>query len=258
MRELLDDAHANREAGLGRAQAPKRADLPKRFYRDVGVAETNAGYAVSLDRRSPRTPGQKPVVVAHRALAEAMAQEWAGQGDFIDPETMPVVRLINSAIEAGPERLVALREEVVKYAGTDLMLYRADAPAELVAEQERLWDEALVRLARHFSVAFQPTIGILHQAQPEATLRTLAQSLETATLIEAAALVSLTGLTGSGLLVLGLREHLMTPEEVWEAAHVDEDHNIRLWGAVAEATERRQKRRREFDAALLVLTIERG
>lgn len=258
MRELLDDAHANREAGLGRAQAPKRADLPKRFYKDVGVAETNAGYAVSLDGRSPRTPGQKPVVVAHRALAEAMAQEWAGQGDFIDPETMPVVRLINSAIEAGPERLVALREEVVKYAGTDLMLYRADAPAELVAEQERLWDEALVRLARHFSVAFQPTIGILHQAQPEATLRTLAQSLEAATLIEAAALVSLTGLTGSGLLVLGLRERLMTPEEVWEAAHVDEDHNIRLWGAVAEATERRQKRRREFDAALLVLTIEQG
>jgi chaperone required for assembly of F1-ATPase len=61
------------------------------------------------------------------------------------------------------------------------------------------------------------------------------------------------GITGSGLLVLALRAGLLSADEVWTAAHVDEDHNIRLWGEVAEATARRAKRRRDFDAAVRVL-----
>ena len=258
MRDLLDDAHEHRTDGMGRAQAPNRRDLPKRFYKEVGVVGVAGGYAVALDGRSPRTPGQKPVIVPIEALAETMAGEWAAQGEFIDPETMPVVRLVNSAIEGGEERLQALRDEVVKYAASDLLLYRADTPAELVAEQERLWDDVLVRLARHLSIAFQPTIGIVHQAQPEPTLRRLSSALDDVLLIEAAALVLLVGLTGSGLLVIALREKLISAEEVWAAAHVDEDHNIRLWGAVEEATERRAKRRRDFEAALRVLDLTRA
>ncbi len=258
MREFLEDAHQHRNDGYGRAQAHVKENLPKRFYKEVGVGSAPGGFAVTLDGRSPRTPGQKPVVVPQQALAEAMAVEWAAQGEFIDPETMPVVRLVNSAIEAGEERLLALRDEIVKYAGNDLLLYRADSPRELVAEQERVWDAALVKLARHFGIGFQPTIGILHQDQPQPTLERLAASLHDLALIESVALNSLTGITGSGLLTIALREHLMTPDEVWQSAHVDEDYNIRLWGEVEEATERREKRRKDFDAAVRVLEIVRG
>ena len=49
----------------------------------------------------------------------------------------------------------------------------------------------------------------------------------------------------------------MTAEEVWTAAHVDEDYNVRLWGEVAEATDRRTKRRLDFDAAVRVLELVR-
>lgn len=255
MREFLEDAHQHRNDGYGRAQHLNKVELPKRFYKEVGVGTVPGGFAVTLDGKSPRTPGRVPVVVATRPLAEAMSTEWAAQGEFIDPATMPVTRLVNSAVEAGLERLPALREEIVKYAGNDLLLYRADTPRELVAEQERVWDDALVRLARHFDVAFQPTIGILHQPQPAATIERLAASLSNAGLVEAVALNSLTGITGSGLLVIALREGLMTPDEVWAAAHLDEDHNIRLWGEVEEATDRRQKRRRDFDAAVQVLGL---
>jgi chaperone required for assembly of F1-ATPase len=151
-----------------------------------------------------------------------------------------------------------LRAEIVKYAGNDLLLYRADHPRELVAEQERLWDAALVLLARRFEIGFQPTIGILHQPQPAPTLERLAASLADTNLIEAVTLNSLTGITGSGLLAIALREGLMSAEDVWTAAHVDEDHNIRLWGEVHEAKDRREKRRLEFDAAVEVLEIVRG
>jgi chaperone required for assembly of F1-ATPase len=255
MREFLEDAYEHREDGYGRAQHLNKVELPKRFYKEVGIGSAPGGYAVTLDGKTPRTPGQVPVVVPQQALAEAMAAEWAAQGEFIDPKVMPIVRLVNSAIEAGEERLPALRAEIVKYAGNDLLLYRADTPRELIAEQERVWDAALVKLARHFEIGFQPTIGILHQPQPALTLERLAGSVADVPLIEVVALNSLTGLTGSGLLAIALREGLMTPEEVWTAAHVDEDHNIRLWGEVDEARERRAKRRLEFDAAIRVLEL---
>ena len=258
MREFLEDAEAHRSDGYGRAQHLNKVELPKRFNREVGVGTVGDGFAVTLDGKTPRTPGQKPVVVPQQDLALAMATEWAAQVEHIDPAKMPVVRLVNSAIEAGEERHEDLRAEIVKYAGNDLLLYRADHPRELVAEQERVWDAALVLLARHFDVGFQPTIGILHQPQPTPTLDRLSAALADTSLIEAVALNSLTGLTGSGLLSVALRERLMSAEDVWTAAHVDEDHNIRLWGEVHEATERREKRRKEFDAAVKVLEIVRG
>ena len=258
MREFLDDADAHRTDGYARAKAHARQELPKRFYKDVGVAAVPGGYAVTLDGKSPRTPGLKPVAVPLEPIASAMATEWAGQGTHIDPEIMPMVRLINSAVEVGEEHVPALRAEIIKFAGNDLLLYRADTPQELVAAQERVWDAVLVKLARHFGIGFQPTIGITHQPQPAPTLERLAASLGEADVVELVALNSITGIAGSGLLAIALREGLTDAEEVWTAAHVDEDHNIRLWGAVEEATERRVKRKRDFDAAVRLLEMVRA
>jgi chaperone required for assembly of F1-ATPase len=255
MREFLDDAHAHRDDGYGRAQAHARRELPKRFYKDANAIPFEGGFAVGLDGRVPRTPGMKHVVVPSEALAKMMASEWASQGDLIDPETMPLVRLVNSAVEAGEEARPGLRAEIVKYAGNDLMLYRADAPEALVRRQEQMWDDVLVKLARHFGVSFQPTIGIVHQPQPGSTLTKLEHALEAEPLLPLTAMNAVTSITGSGLLALALRHGLLAPEAAWAAAHVDEDHNISLWGEVEEITERRAKRRKEFDAAVRLLEI---
>jgi chaperone required for assembly of F1-ATPase len=258
LREFLEDAHQHRDDGYGRAQRQLNANLPRRFYKEVGVGAVGDGFSVTLDGKTPRTPGQKLVIVPYRPIAETMAAEWAEQGEMIDPEHMPTVRLINSAIEAGDERVPALRAEVVKYAANDLLLYRAESPQSLVDEQEKHWDAALVKLARHFGIGFQPTVGIVHQPQPKPTLDRLTQAVADIGLIESVAMVSLVGITGSGLLVIAQREKLLTPDEVWTAAHVDEDHNIRLWGAVDEATSRRDKKRIDYDAALKVLEAIRA
>lgn len=255
MREFLDDAHQHREDGYGRAQAHVKQQLPKRFYKDATVAAVEGGFAATLDGRVPKTPGLKQVVMPSAAIAEAVAAEWAVQGEFIDPRTMPMTRLVNSAVEAGEEAMPALREEIVKYAGNDLLLYRADAPATLVKQQEDVWDEALVKLARRFGVSFQPTIGIVHQLQPPATLARLGEALASETLFPLTALNAVTSITGSGLLALALRHRLLDAERVWRAAHVDEDHNIALWGEVEEITVRRAKRRAEFDAAAQLLEL---
>ena len=252
MRDQLEDAHQHSDAGLGRAQRIKR-DLPKRFYKEVGVAPVDGGFTVTLDGRPAKTPSRMPVVVPVAEIATVMAEEWAAQGEFINPDPMPMVRLINSAVESGEKMIPAFREEVLKFAAGDMLLYRAEAPQDLVAAQEASWDAALVTLARHFGVSFQPTIGVIHQAQPAVTLARLGEALQEQGLLTMTALVSITGLTGSGLLAIGLLHKLFDRDQVWAAAHVDEDHQIRFWGQDEEAAERRATRRLEFDTAVNVV-----
>ncbi|MHA6299348.1 ATP12 family chaperone protein [Devosia sp. CAU 1758] len=254
MRDQLEEAHKHGDDGYGRAQHLNRVELPKRFYKNVDVARGEDGYSVTLDGRAVRTPGKKiPVIVPMLSIAQAMASEWVAQGEFIDPGSMPHVRLINSALESGDEMVPAFRAEIGKFAAGDLLLYRADSPLELVADQEAIWDAALVKLARRFEVTFQPTIGIIHQPQPVSTLEKLDAALEGQGLLSLTALVSITGITGSGLLAIALLYQLLTPDEAWTAAHVDEDFQIRQWGADEEASERRARRRVEFDVAVSVI-----
>lgn len=253
MREFLEDALNHRDDGYGRAQRAMEPELPKRFYKTAQAVEVEGGFAIHLDGRAVRTPGRKPIVVPTGAVAVLVVEEYMAQGERIDPRSMPATRLINSAVESGAERVPDFLAEIARFAGNDLLLYRADTPRELVAEQERLWDGALVALARHFGIAFRPTVGIIHEKQPEATLERLAEALEGEDLFAATALVSITSLTGSGLLAIGLRAGLFTPDEVWEAAHLDEDFQARLWGVDEEAALRRSRRRAEFDAAVAVL-----
>jgi len=211
MREFLEDAEQHREDGYGRAQAHVKRDLPKRFYKDATVIPMESGFAVGLDGKVPRTPGMKHVVVPLASIAEAMAAEWAAQDKQIDPMTMPMTRLVNSAVEAGEESVPALRDEIVKFAGNDLLLYRADTPESLVQRQEEMWDGVLMKLARHFSVAFQPTIGIVHQPQPAATLARLSAALEGEGLFALTAMNAITSITGSGSRNFGICERIMPP-----------------------------------------------
>lgn len=258
MRDQLEDAHQHAEDGLGRAHHRVKRDLPKRLYKDVAVVPVDGGFAVTLDGRPTKTPGKVPVVVPVAELATAMAVEWAAQGEFINPDPMPMMRLINSALESGEKMIPAFRNEVLKFAAGDALLYRAESPQTLVAMQEEAWDSALVALARHFGVSFQPTIGVVHQEQPAATLARLGDALQEEGLLVMTAMVSITGLTGSGLLAIGLLHKLFTADQVWAAAHVDEDYQIRMWGQDEEAAERRATRRLEFDTAVKVLQALRN
>jgi chaperone required for assembly of F1-ATPase len=255
MRDFFLDALEHQDDGYGRAQKHMQRPLPKRFYNRAEVVPVEGAYALRLDGRTVRTPGRVEVAVPAKALADRLAAEWDAQREHIDPTTMPLTRLVNSALEGGKKVKPVLRAEVMRYAANDLLLYRADSPQSLVEEQEASWDTVLVALARHFGVTFQPTIGVMYHSQPAATLAKLNEGLEGVSLIGLTALTSIAGLTGSGLLALALRHKLIAPETAWLAAHVDEDFNISLWGEDGEALARRAARKTEFDAALTVLEL---
>jgi chaperone required for assembly of F1-ATPase len=229
--------------------------LPKRFYRTVAAEDTGRGAALTLDGKTVRTPGKAPLVLPSRALAEAVAEEWRAQGERIDPSTMPLTRLANSAIDGVAGREQAVVDDILAFAGSDLLCYRAEGPRGLAEAQGRHWDPVLAWAREALGAPLVLSQGVTHVAQPEASLRRLKEKLAERDAFSLAALHVMTALTGSALLALGVALWPLTPEAAWQAAHVDEDFQISQWGEDAEAAARRQNRWRDFEAAARLLKL---
>jgi chaperone required for assembly of F1-ATPase len=239
--------------------AARKASLPKRFYKIVAIKDDGGeGAALLLDGKPVRTPGKAPLVLPTRVLAEAVADEWRAQKERIDPATMPLTKLANSAIDGVRGREQAVIDDIVKYAGSDLLCYRAEGPKGLVASQGKHWDPVLAWAKATLDAPLRLAEGVVHVAQPESSLRRIRRELEGLDPFSLAALHVMTSLTGSALLALAVARGKLTPEAAWAAAHVDEDFQISQWGEDAEAAARRKNRWRDFAAAAGLLEAPRG
>lgn len=238
-------------------RAVEPAPLRQRFYKVVTVepGATGAGWQVLLDGRGLKTPGKQIVALPQQELAAAMAAEWQAQTDVINPIIMPLTRLANSAIDGIAGREAEVRADIVKYAGSDALCYRAERPAALVAKQAASWDPVLDWAADALGVRFILASGIMPVAQPEEALAAVEQALVDYDALALAALHVMTTLTGSALLMLAHVGGFLSVEEAWAAAHVDEDFQIEHWGEDEEAKVRRQGRKREMLAASRFLAL---
>jgi chaperone required for assembly of F1-ATPase len=235
-------------------QVAMRAPQIKRFYQTAAVGEVEGGYALLLDGRGARTPAKYKLVAPTRAIAETIAAEWAGQGSIVDPKSMPVTRLANSALDGVAKTLAKTRADIASYAGADLLCYRAEAPEALVAMQAEAFDPVLAWAEEALGARFILSAGVLHVAQPEPTLDAVHKAVDAyESPFAVAALHGLTSLSGSVLLALAVARGARSAEEAWRAAHVDEDFQIRQWGEDDEAMARRAARWREFEAAARVI-----
>lgn len=242
------------EDPVAKARAAARQPLPKRFYKHAAVAETEGRYRVELDGRQVRTPLRRVLEVPSRAVAEALAREWQQQTDVIDPATMPLTRLVNAALDAVAGREAAVRADIVKYAGSDLVCYRAEHPQTLVARQAEGWDPILAWARDTLGADLLPAKGIVHQAQPAAALERIASAIGPLPALTLAALHSATTLTGSALLALACHAGRIDGAQAWRLAHIDEDYQAEQWGWDSEAQAARDRKRAQMDAAALVLT----
>lgn len=222
----------------------------KRFYEIAGVAEVDGGWALKLDGRNARTPAKKLLVAPSREAAELIAAEWTRQGARIDPYSMPVTRLANSAIDGISGALRETQAEVARYASADLLCYRADAPEALAQEQAAAFDPLLEWAQDEFGARFILAAGIVHVSQPERTLRILREVVAAcANPFSLGAMHVMTSLTGSLVLALATARGRLDPSAAWRTAHVDEDFQVRFWGEDDEAAARRAGRWLEFEAA---------
>jgi chaperone required for assembly of F1-ATPase len=232
----------------GRAEKP----LPKRFYKDVQVSKENR---ILLDGRSVKTPLKAVLQLPNRRLADAVAAEWTAQADVINPALMPLTKLANTAIDRATSERIHVVNEIVQYAASDLVLYRADKPEKLVSLQQQHWNPVLDWAQASLDAKFESTAGIVHKTQDERALSALRANVETRDPWRLTAIYLLTTLSGSALLALMLEQNAATPEAIWSAAHVDEDFQVSQWGEDWEARLRRDGRRREFDGLVQFLSL---
>ena len=253
MRDLFEDIF--RDAPLDPTQATRRAVRPhlrRRFYQQADVEEADGQFRVVLDGRPVKTPARRTLATPKRALAQALAAEWNAQRDVIDPAKMPLTRLANTIIDGVVEAPSAVAAEVERYLACDLVFYRAPGPAGLVTRQAKAWDPVLAWVRETLGADFVLAQGIAFVAQPAQSLAAAGCGIPSDPW-QLGAVHAVTTLTGSALLALALKHGVLSPQQVWAAAHVDEDWNAEQWGRDEEAVERRTARRRDFDAAGAIL-----
>lgn len=217
----------------------------KRFWTAVDVREGQGGWAVLLDGRSPRTPAGAVMVLPTEAAARLVADEWAAQGEFLDPATMPAQRLAATAIDRVSHAREPVADEIAAYAGSDCLCYPAEAPGSLVAQQAGEWAPWLDWAAQELDVRLACSVGIVHRAQDPAAVarvRDLALALDDFALT---GLAALTPLLGSAVLALAVTRGALSGEAAFDLSRLDEAFQEGRWGVDAENAARTASRRAE-------------
>jgi chaperone required for assembly of F1-ATPase len=248
MDKIMDHSILNSIAeSAAKAQKPIANPLPRKFYK---LASHENG-ALMLDGRTAKTPAKKPLI-APLHVADALAWEWNAQQDVINPATMPLTRLLNSIIDGVVDKREEVGDEIIKYAGSDFICYLSGETPEFVTRQLKLWQPVLDHFKTKHHAEFKTTEAINFIKQPDISLDNLRKTLPEDP-FKLGALNTLTTLMGSSLLAIALFEKAFTPDYIWQAAHVEEDYQIELWGADEEAEARRKARHAEYNAAVSLL-----
>lgn len=258
MRDLLNDLDAGRflsdDDPNRRAQNQMKRPLPKRFYKDVSVAPEGQGFAVLLDGKPVRTPGRALLVMPSEPAARLVADEFAAQGELIDPATMPVYRLANTAIDGVAADPQAVLEDILRFASSDLLCYRAGYPDALVNRQAELWDPVIDWARSALGARMALAEGVMHVEQPRESLAAIGVHLSQRTEpMRLAALHVITSLTGSALLALALDFGELDADAAWAAAQLDEDFQAEQWGRDSEAMARTAHNRRDYLGAVKLI-----
>jgi chaperone required for assembly of F1-ATPase len=237
---------------------PRAAPLPKRFYAAVTVAPAEGGFAILLDGKPVRTPRKLPLTVPTRPLAEAIAEEWAAQHERVDPASMPLSKLAITALDGVAAHMADVASDIVEFAGSDLICFRAEEPEALAALQGAAWDPILRWAEAELGARFATAKGVIPVEQRPEALERVAAAVAPFDAMALTALHVMTTLTGSAILALAHAAGRISVEEAWTAAHVDEDWQISQWGVDVEAAERRARRWAEMQAASRFLDLLRA
>jgi chaperone required for assembly of F1-ATPase len=229
----------------------------KRFYKQAAVLSDADGFGVALDGKPIRTPGGQRLLLPVEALAAAIAGEWQEQPAERDirPSEMRLMRLAATGIDRVPPQRAKVIDDTAKYAGTDLLCYRADGPDDLVVRQHRAWQPVLDWAAERYGVGLLVQTGLLHHTQPEDTLRRYREEVARHSNLGLCGLFNLTASCGSLLLGLAIAEGRLDAGAGYEAAEVDALYQAERWGEDPEAARRRAGIRADIAAAATFLAL---
>lgn len=227
----------------------------KRFYKEVAVG---TGWRVTLDGRGVKSQGGRPQVAPSEAMAQALAAEWAGQGAEIDPAGLILRDLADYAIDVIAADRAAVLADLLRYAETDTLCYRAEHDEPSHERQLELWEPMLLAAEARWDVHFERVAGIIHRPQPPETLRRLEAVLAVQNDFALSALVTLTSLSASLVIGLSALEPDADIAALWRASELEADWQVEQWGKDDEAELRAVRRFAAFSAAARFAALARG
>ncbi len=230
----------------------------KRFYKQVSVTQAEDGFRVLLDGRPVKTPAKNMLALPTPGLADAIAAEWAGQGDEIEPISMPFLKLANTVIDGVAANRAEVIAAILRFGENDLLCYRAHQPPDLAAKQAEAWDPLLAWAGRRFGAEFVVVEGMSHADQPAVTLEAFRAALEAQDSFSLAALHVVASIAGSVVLALALAEGELVPAQIFALSRIDEDYQASKWGRDHEAEVRASNLARELDKAAAFIAAARG
>jgi chaperone required for assembly of F1-ATPase len=206
-----------------------------RFYRDVTVEKAGEAYRVLLDGKPIRTPAGADFLLPSEAMAQAVAEEWRAQGEKLTPESMPLTKLANTAIDRVASQREACIEQILAFANSDSVCYRAASPQDLVARQSAQWDKLLEWARDRFDAQFHIATGIGFVEQPPEAVAALGRALAGSDDFTLAAIHAASTLARSAIIALGLSEGRLDADEAFAAAELDEIYQAEKWGEDEQA-----------------------
>jgi chaperone required for assembly of F1-ATPase len=230
----------------------------KRFWKQVAVEPGERGFHVTLDGRPIRTQGGQAQVVPTSALAEAMAEEWRGQGEEADPKAFPLRDLADYAIDQVlPDRAAAIAG-LLPYAETDTLCYRADPDEPLYRRQQAMWEPLIKAFEARHGVKMERASGVMHRPQPTATIEALRAILDQQDDFALSALTTLAPLAASLTIALTALEPGSDIAGLFAAANCEQDWQAELWGWDALAEQARAEKLAAFEAAARFARLARS
>ena len=125
----------------------------------------------------------------------------------------------------------------------------------MLARQEAAWDPLLSWARGRYDVHFETVQGVMHRAQPAATIARLGDAVAAVDAFRLAGLSPLVTVTGSLVAGLALLEGTADAETVWAASRVDEDWQAERWGEDDLAVRTTEAHRADFDAGVRFLGL---
>lgn len=240
----------------------------RRFWRQTSVIEQPGGWGVALDGKPMKTPAKLDFICPARALAEAVAAEWAAVQDKIDAQAMPLTQLCATALDIMPVKRAEIIGQIAAYAETDLLCYRAEQAVDqiasghyaperesdrkkhesLAARQAEIWQPYLDWALAQFDAMLKLTTSLRPIQQDEQALGALRRAVEALDDFRLAGLQQAVAVAGSLVLGLALVHGWRDASAIEAAAELDAHEQAARWGADEEITARQISVRNDLAA----------
>lgn len=214
----------------------------KQLYKTVSHSKNEEGYAIQLDGKTVKTPDGQDLIAPNRTMADVILAEWSAQENQIVPDSMPITQTLTTVIGRMRDR-AAITKSLLKYLDTDLLCYRVKEPLEITKRQKEIWDRWLTWFDEQFESPLEVTYGIEALKQDEDTHKQIWNYLESLDDYYFTVLQIITSVAGSIVLGLAFIEGEATPEDVFNAAELEEIYHSEIAGEDVHGSDPVQEKR---------------